>query len=88
LPHGIDWICMSPKANTEIVVTQGDELKVVFPQEGIDPKDFEKMAFDHLYIQPMDNPFQDSNTKMAIDYCKANPKWKLSIQTHKLLNIP
>ena len=88
LPHGIDWICMSPKANTDIVVTSGNELKVIYPQEGIDPEAFEKLDFEHFYLQPMDNPFQESNTKMAIDYCKAHPQWKLSLQTHKLLNIP
>lgn len=79
---------MSPKANTEIVVTSGDEIKIVFPQSGIDPADFEKMNFTHRYIQPMDGPFQAQNTKASIDYCKKNPLWKLSIQTHKLLNIP
>jgi len=88
LPEGIDWICMSPKAGTDIVVTQGHELKIVYPQEGIDPLDFTDMNFLHRYIQPMDNPFRDTNTEMAIDFCKANPKLKLSLQTHKYLNIP
>lgn len=88
LPAGIHWVCMSPKANTEIILTQGQELKLVYPQEGINPRDFEHLDYEHFYIQPMDNPFQAQNTAIAIDFCKANPKWKLSIQTHKLLNIP
>ncbi len=88
LPAGIDWICMSPKANTEIKVVSGDEIKIVYPQTGINPSDFENFDFNHFYIQPMDSPFQAQNTEAAIDYCKAHPQWKLSIQTHKLLNIP
>jgi len=88
LPSGIDWVCMSPKANTEIVVTEGDELKIVYPQTGIDPQQFEHLVYSHFYIQPMDGPFQKENTALCIEFCKANPKWKLSIQTHKLLNIP
>jgi len=88
LPSGIDWICMSPKANTEIVITSGDELKIVYPQEGINPHDFQDMEFDHYYIQPMDNPFRDQNTAVAVQFCKSFPQWKLSIQTHKILDIP
>ncbi len=88
LSEGIDWICISPKANTEIVVKSGHELKIVFPQDGIDPLDFQEMDYQHLYIQPMDNAFQEDNTIMAIDFCKANPKFKLSVQSHKYINIP
>ncbi len=88
LPTGIDWICVSPKANTEIVITSGDELKIVYPQTGINPQDFDGMSFSHFYIQPMDGPFKEENTEAAIQYCKTHPKWKLSIQTHKLLKIP
>ncbi len=88
LSEGIDWICMSPKANTDIVVKSGHELKIVFPQDGIDPLDFQEMDYQHLYIQPMDNAFQEDNTIMAIDFCKANPKFKLSVQSHKYINIP
>ncbi|NNE26582.1 MAG: 7-carboxy-7-deazaguanine synthase [Saprospiraceae bacterium] len=88
LPEGIDWICMSPKANTEIVVRTGNELKLVYPQEGMDPKDFETWNFDYHFLQPMDNAEQDANTLICIDYCKNNPKWRLSMQTHKYLNIP
>jgi len=88
LPDGIDWICMSPKANTEIVVTKGQEMKIIYPQEGIDPLDFIGYDYEHLYIQPMDNPLRDENTIQAIEFCKQNPKYKLSIQSHKYLNIP
>lgn len=88
LPSNIDWICMSPKANTDLVITKGSELKVVFPQNGIDPKDFEDFEFDHYFLQPMDSPTKDENTVEAIKYCNLNPKWKISLQTHKLLNIP
>jgi 7-carboxy-7-deazaguanine synthase (Cx14CxxC type) len=87
-PEGIDWICMSPKANTSIIQNTGNEIKCVYPQEGINPKDFENMNFEHFYIQPMDNDQLAQNTKSAINFCKENPKWNLSIQTHKLLNIP
>lgn len=88
LPPNIDWICMSPKANTEIVVTKGHELKIVFPQLGIMPTDFENYDFEHFYLQPMDSPTQEDNTWQAIRYCKDNPQWKLSVQIHKVLNIP
>jgi len=88
LPEGIDWICMSPKANTDIVLEHGHELKIVYPQEGIDPIDFIDMDYQHLFIQPMDNAFREENTKLAIEFCKANPKFKLSLQSHKYLNIP
>ena len=88
LPDEIDWICMSPKANTDLVVTKGNELKIVFPQVGIDPLDFSDFAYEHKYIQPMDNDNQFENTIAAIEFCKKNPAWKLSMQTHKYLNIP
>lgn len=88
LPKGIDWICMSPKANTDIVINSGNEIKVVYPQQGIEPSDFSELEFDHFYIQPMDGEYTANNTQASIDYCKSNPQWKLSIQTHKLLNIP
>lgn len=87
VPEGIDWVCMSPKANTDILVQKGSEIKVVYPQKGIDPKDFENMDFEHFYIQPMDSPKQEENTLQAIVYCKQNPKWKISLQTHKILGI-
>ena len=88
LPRGIDWICMSPKANTDIVVTQGQELKIVYPQQGIDPEDFKDMYFEHFFLQPMDNERQDQNLAVVLHYCKSHPKWKVSLQTHKLMGIP
>lgn len=88
LPNGIDWICMSPKANTDIVVTKGNELKLVHPQEGLDPTEFVNLDFDHFYLQPMDSPTQNENTVEVIKYCNIHPAWKVSLQTHKLLNIP
>ena len=87
-PVGLDWICVSPKAGTELKITAGDELKLVFPQNGAEPELFENLDFIHFFIQPMDGPNLQNNTRLAIDYCLKNPKWRLSIQTHKLLNIP
>ncbi len=87
LPAGIDWICMSPKANTDIVITKGNELKLVHPQEGIQPKDFEKMDYEEFFLQPMDSPTQQENIKACLEYCMKNPKWRLSLQTHKILDI-
>lgn len=87
LPRGIDWVCVSPKANTEVVVTKGDELKLVVVQQGLTPEMFEGWGFRHFYLQPMDGPVQKENTLWAMNYCLNHPKWKLSIQTHKLLNI-
>lgn len=86
-PSLIDWVCMSPKANTDIVLTSGQEIKIVMPQEGIDPKGFENYSFNHFYIQPMDNEHQSENIQWCIDYCKQNPKWSLSLQTHKVMGI-
>jgi 7-carboxy-7-deazaguanine synthase len=86
VPQGIDWLCVSPKFGAPLAVKGGSELKLVFPQQ-FDPRQFEKLAFDHYYLQPMDGPDLDRNTKLALEYCLANPQWKLSIQTHKLLGI-
>ena len=86
-PEGIDWICMSPKANTHIVLTEGDEVKIVFPQENIHPKDFENMKFDHFFLQPMDGKNVEENVQHCIDYCLNHPRWRLSLQTHKLIGI-
>ncbi len=86
-PPGIDWICVSPKANTEVVLQKGNELKLVVRQEGIEPRQFESWNFDHFYLQPMDGPYLDIFTKWAIDYCLHHPQWKLSIQTHKILGM-
>lgn len=87
LSDGIDWICMSPKANTEIVVTQGNELKLVFPQKNMNPIDFEKMDFEHFLLQPLDDPDVEENTYKAVAFCKSHPKWRLSIQGHKYIGI-
>lgn len=88
VPEGVDWICVSPKAGAELNVRQGNELKVVIPQAGQVLADYEALKFDHFYVQPMDGPDVDRNTRLAIELCKKNPKWKLSLQTHKLLQIP
>jgi 7-carboxy-7-deazaguanine synthase (Cx14CxxC type) len=87
-PDGIDWICVSPKANTDLVLTKGNELKLVYPQPTALPHQFEHLDFEHFYLQPMDGPEGVKNTQLALDYCLKNPKWNLSVQTHKLLNIP
>lgn len=87
-PNGIDWICVSPKSTAELKVTQGDELKLVFPQTEALPEKFEHLTFNHFYLQPMDGPKAHQNTKLTIEYCKAHPKWKLGLQMHKILMIP
>jgi 7-carboxy-7-deazaguanine synthase (Cx14CxxC type) len=86
-PPGIDWICVSPKADAELVLRSGDELKLVFPQPGVDPAAFEALAFRHFALQPMDGPDLGRNTELAVRYCLAHPRWRLSLQTHKLLGI-
>ncbi len=87
LASNIDWICVSPKANTEIIVTKGHELKLVYPQLENVPTDFEHLDFEHFYLQPLDDAHQEHNTKACVQYCLQNPKWKLSLQTHKYLGI-
>lgn len=86
-PPGIDWICVSPKAGTKLAVRSGQELKLVFPQVDLHPSEFETLPFENFYLQPMDGPLQTENTTQAIEYCKANPRWNLSVQTHKVLGI-
>ena len=86
-PAGLDWICVSPKADSRIVVTDGDELKLVFPQDGVDPERFADLQFTHFFLQPMDNLLQATNQRLAMDYCLAHPQWKLGLQTHKILDI-
>ena len=88
LPGGIDWVCVSPKAGTELKQRSGDELKLVYPQAGLDPADLECLAFAHRFLQPMDGTEVLRNTQASIAYCKAHPAWRLSLQTHKLLGIP
>ena len=83
----IDWICVSPKAGSELLVNKGNELKVVYPQDEFDLKSFETLNFDHFFLQPMDSEDKISNTENAIKFCLKNPKWKLSIQQHKILGI-
>lgn len=87
-PPGLDWICVSPKAGSTLVVTEGNELKLVFPQAGSDPASFEAMPFDAFLLQPMDGPAREANTDAAVAYCLEHPRWRLSLQTHKLLGIP
>ena len=87
LPKGIDWICVSPKAGSDIVVTQGSELKLVYPQSLAQPERFVDFQFENFYLQPMDGPLQRTNINRCIDYCMANPQWKLSLQTHKFTGI-
>jgi 7-carboxy-7-deazaguanine synthase len=87
-PPGIDWICVSPKADAQVVLTHGNEIKLVFPQLVAPPERFAGMQFEHYFLQPMDGPDLASNTKAAVDYCLAHPQWSLSLQTHKLLGIP
>jgi len=87
-PPGIDWICVSPKAQVPVVQRAGQELKLVFPQPGVDPAAFETWDFERFLLQPMDSPGLAGNTQAAIDYCLSHPRWRLSVQTHKTLGIP
>lgn len=87
-PPGLDWVCVSPKAGAPVVLTKGDELKLVYPQPGLDPESFEQFGFDHFLLQPMDGPAREADAAAAIAYCLKNPRWRLSLQTHKLLGIP
>ncbi|MEY4121453.1 MAG: hypothetical protein RLZZ457_291 [Pseudomonadota bacterium] len=86
-PAGIDWLCVSPKAGSKQLVTQGQELKLVFPQLGSDPGQFSALNFDNFYLQPMDGPAAAANTATAVAYCQKHPQWRLSLQTHKLIGI-
>jgi 7-carboxy-7-deazaguanine synthase (Cx14CxxC type) len=88
VPEGVDWVCVSPKAGAELVQRTGRELKLVFPQSGLSPEDLDSLAFEHFFLQPLDGPQLQDNTRRTITYCKANPRWRLSIQTHKLLGFP
>jgi 7-carboxy-7-deazaguanine synthase len=87
-PEGIDWLCVSPKAGASLAVTSGDEIKLVFPQVGAEPDRFERLGFHHFFLQPMDGPDREANTSAALQYCLDHPRWRLSLQTHKLLGIP
>jgi 7-carboxy-7-deazaguanine synthase len=88
VPPGVDWICVSPKVGSTLVVHKGDEIKVVIPQAGQDIADYQGLDFANYFVQPMDGPLAAFNTQLAIDTCRRNPQWKLSLQTHKLLQIP
>ena len=87
-PDGVDWLCVSPKLGAELRQRNGDELKLVYPQTGSDPADFELLSFRHFFLQPMDSPSRSANTELAMRYCLAHPQWRLSLQTHKILSIP
>ncbi len=87
MPGGIDWVCVSPKSTAPVIVERGDELKLVFPQADAMPERFEALAFDHFFLQPMDGPARGENTRAAVAYCLANPRWRLSLQTHKIIGI-
>jgi organic radical activating enzyme len=84
----LDWICVSPKAGAKVVLTRGDELKLVYPQERAQPEQFAALDFKNFFLQPMDGPERARNTQAAIEYCLAHPQWRLSLQTHKLLGLP
>jgi 7-carboxy-7-deazaguanine synthase (Cx14CxxC type) len=86
-PAGLDWVCVSPKAHAPLVLTSGNELKLVFPQEDGPPELYEHLSFDHFFLQPMDGPDVEVNTRLAVEYCLAHPQWRLSLQTHKRLGI-
>jgi 7-carboxy-7-deazaguanine synthase len=86
-PANLDWMCVSPKAGTTLVQSSGDELKFVYPQAGAQPQDFEALSFRHFFLQPMDGPSRAANTELALEYCLAHPRWRLSLQTHKVLGI-
>jgi 7-carboxy-7-deazaguanine synthase (Cx14CxxC type) len=87
-PPGLDWVCVSPKAEAHLVIRSGDELKLVYPQDGAPPERYADLAFHHFFLQPMDGPAREANTRAALEYCLAHPRWRLSLQTHKLLGIP
>jgi 7-carboxy-7-deazaguanine synthase (Cx14CxxC type) len=87
VPPGVDWVCVSPKAGAELAVRQGNELKLVFPQQGVDPDAFTGLRFEHFLLQPLDGPQRDAHTRLAVRYCLEHPRWRLSLQTHKFLGI-
>lgn len=86
-PQGIDWICVSPKAGAPLVQRSGHELKLVFPQDGAPPEAYADLEFERFFLQPMDGPRREENTKLAVEYCLAYPQWRLSLQTHKYIGI-
>jgi organic radical activating enzyme len=87
-PKGIDWVCLSPKAKTELVLLSGNELKLIYPQQGADPERYAGLDFEYFFLQPMDGADLAANTRLAVEFCLAHPQWRLSLQTHKILRIP
>jgi 7-carboxy-7-deazaguanine synthase (Cx14CxxC type) len=87
-PRGIDWVCVSPKADAELVLRAGHELKLIFPQPGAEPERYERLDFHHFFLQPMDGRERERNTQLAVRYCLEHPQWRLSLQTHKLVGLP
>lgn len=87
-PPGIDWVCVSPKADAPVVQTSGQELKLVYPQDKALPERFAALDFERFYLQPMDGPDRERNTQLAVAYCLSHPQWRLSVQTHKYLGLP
>jgi 7-carboxy-7-deazaguanine synthase len=87
-PSGLDWVTVSPKAGAPLVLVTGDELKLVYPQGGAEPEQFERLEFKHFFLQPMDGPEREANTQKALHYCLQHPRWRLSLQIHKFLGIP
>ena len=87
-PEGIDWLTVSPKAGAPLTTRGGDELKLVYPQDGAEPERYLELDFRHFFLQPMDGPAREANTAAALRYCLSHPRWRLSLQTHKLLGIP
>ena len=88
VPRGIDWICVSPKADANFVQKTGDELKLIYPQNGMDPEEYTGLPFDHFFLQPMDGPEIERNTEQTHAYCRSHAQWNVSLQTHKILGIP
>ncbi len=86
-PAGIDWVCVSPKAGAPLAVSGGSEIKLVFPQAGLSPADYEQMDFDHFFLQPMDSPLRAENTRKVVEFCQQHPKWRVAVQTHKLIGV-
>jgi 7-carboxy-7-deazaguanine synthase len=87
VPVGIDWLCVSPKAGAELVVQSGEEIKLIYPQPGAEPERYQGLDFEHFFLQPMDGPAAEENTRLAVAYCLSHPRWRLSLQTHKLLGL-
>ena len=87
-PRGVDWTCVSPKAGAPLALGRGDELKLVYPQKGAEPERYSRLHFDHFFLQPMDGPRREENTRLAAEYCLRHPRWRLSLQMHKLIGIP